>query len=119
MSYRHFVGHLGIWVHNGPCDKAEANKDQSLDRSGGSNPGNLTERKGEDQVSFRDSLSNPIDSKERPVFRPGADYIKVDASKLPEGTVVRDGSPPGHVGVQGTTPEQIKAAIVAKGKLPE
>jgi len=39
MSYRHFVGHLGIWVHNGPCDKAEANKDQSLDRSGGSNPG--------------------------------------------------------------------------------
>jgi RHS repeat-associated protein len=87
-------------------------------RSGGSNPGNLTMREGEDALSFRDSLSNPIDSATNPVFRPGSKYIAVDSSKLPDGTVVRDNMPPGHVSVTAS-PEQIKNAIIDRGKFPQ
>lgn len=86
-------------------------------RGGGSNPGNLKTRPDESAVSFRDSLSNPIDSKQRPVFKPGDQYIGVDAKKLPPGSVVRDNSPPGHVSVKAP-PEQIRDAVVEKGKFP-
>jgi RHS repeat-associated protein len=90
----------------------------SLFRAGGSNPGNLKVRPGDDGLSFRDSLSNPIDAKNSPVFKPGDQYIEVDADRLPAGSVVRDGDPPGHVTVRDATPEQINGAIVGKGKLP-
>lgn len=86
-------------------------------RGGGSNPGNLKTRPGESAVSFRDSLSNPTGSRQSPVFKPGDQYIGVDTNKLPFGSVVRDNNPPGHVSVRAT-PEQIKDAIVDKGKLP-
>jgi RHS repeat-associated protein len=86
-------------------------------RGGGSNPGNLKTRPGESAVSFRDSLSNPTGSRQNPVFKPGDQYIGVDTRKLPPGSVVRDNSPPGHVSVKAA-PEQIKDAIVDKGKLP-
>jgi len=86
-------------------------------RAGGSSPSNLKIRSGENALSFRDSLSNPIGAGERPVFRPGDQYIGVETSKLPPGSVIRDNAPPGHVSVKAT-PEQIKAAIVEKGKLP-
>ena len=92
---------------------------ETLYRSGGSNPGNLKLRVGEEKgISFRDSLSNPIGAKDQPVFKPGDSYIAVSSSKLPDGSVIRDGRPAGHVNVQAS-PETIKAAIVGKGRLPE
>jgi hypothetical protein len=86
-------------------------------RGGGSNPGSLKLRPGEEAVSFRDSLSNPIGAKGRPVFRPGDPYIGVDTSRLPPNAVLRDNVPPGHVSVRAT-PEEIQRAIVEKGRLP-
>jgi RHS repeat-associated protein len=87
-------------------------------RAGGGSPSNLKTRAGEDAVSFRDSLSNPIESAARPVMRPGDPYIGVDVSMLPPGSVIRDNVPVGHVSVQAT-PEQIKGAIVERGKFPK
>jgi hypothetical protein len=80
-------------------------------RSGGTNPGNLT---GED-LSFRTSLSNPIDSSGQPaggnvVFQPGKPAFGVDVSKLPQGSAVLDNTPPGHVTVNAA-PEAIKDAV--------
>ncbi|MGA2649985.1 MAG: hypothetical protein ABSF28_05670 [Terracidiphilus sp.] len=83
-------------------------------RSGGTNPGNLI---GED-LSFRDSLSNPIDSESNPVFAPGDKYFGVNASQLPEGSAVLDNNPAGHVSVNASA-EDIKDAVVTKGKLPK
>ena len=83
-------------------------------RSGGSNPGNLTDSKG---VSFRDSLSDPIGPGTKPVFTKD-EYIKVDISQLPDGSAVRDNKPAGHVTVKAS-PSEVKAAIVGKGKLPK
>jgi hypothetical protein len=102
-------------------------------RGGGGNPGNLKRREGEDAVSFRDSLSNHVDSKANPTFKPGGQYVEVDVAKLPKGSATADGRPhgpreEGHVSVTAT-PEEIKAAIVPQvkpdgktsqtGKLPE
>lgn len=44
--------------------------------------------------------------------------VLVVAGKLPDGSVVRDGDPPGHVTVSAR-PEDIKAAVVNKEQLPE
>jgi hypothetical protein len=46
------------------------------------------------------------------VFRTGEKYFAVDTSKLPPGSVVRDDVPPGHVSVNGLTPDQIQQANV-------
>ena len=83
-------------------------------RSGGTNPANLT---GED-LSFRNALSNPIESAENPVFAPGDKYFGADVSKLPKGSAVLDDTPEGHVTVNAS-PADIKGAIVEKGKLPK
>lgn len=90
-------------------------------RGGGSSPSNLKMRPGEDALSFRDSLSNPLEPGS-PVLHPGRDYIGIDTSKLPPGSVVPDGvpgsalTPPGHVSVYVTDPDVLKAAIIEKGK---
>ena len=87
-------------------------------RSGGSNPGSLKLRPGEDGLSFRDSVSNPLGTHEPAVFKPGSDYISVDSAKLPAGSVVRDNVPEGHVTVRAS-PQEVKAAIVGKGRFPD
>jgi RHS repeat-associated protein len=91
-------------------------------RGGGSNPGNLKARQGENAVSFRDSLSNPMPQDGPAVLKPGQEYITVDAAKLPEGTTTYDGGvgglPPGHVSVSAT-PEEIRNAIVDKDRFPK
>jgi RHS repeat-associated protein len=83
-------------------------------RSGGTNPGNIT---GAD-LSFRNSLSNPIDAADNPVFAPGDKYFGADVSKLPEGSAVLDNNPPGHVTVNAPA-QAIKDAVVEKGKFPK
>jgi RHS repeat-associated protein len=93
-------------------------------REGRTNPGSLTPRDVDGGIlSFRDSLSNPypLPQGQLPVFKFGNEYFKVDTSKLPVGSVIPDNVPPGHVGIKGAmaTPEQIKAAVVDKGKLPK
>lgn len=98
----------------------------------GATQGNLnhvTPRPGEAAVSFRDSMSNalpPRGSPPQPVLKPGNNYIEVDTSKLPQGSVVADGDtvvggqlmPPGHVSVYAT-PEEIANATVSGGKFPK
>jgi hypothetical protein len=60
-------------------------------------------------VSFRDSISSSADRVQ--VFRRGDKIWAVDTSKLPPGSVVRDGGPAGHVTVRAT-PAQIREAVV-------
>ena len=89
-----------------------------LYREGTPRPGNLTPRPvDEGALSFRSSLSNPIDSAARPVFRPGEPYIVLDPSRLPPGSVIVDNVPPGHVSVTGASVEDLLAALVDRGKL--
>ncbi len=100
-----------------PSASGEEDPGESLIyRAGGTNPGNFKIRPRETGVSFRDSLSNPIDSRSNPPFKSGP-YVVVDASKLPPESLVYDDVPPGHVSVTAT-PEQIRAAIIDRGKLP-
>ena len=89
-------------------------------REGGPSPSNLKVRPGEDGVSFRNSLSNPypLHGGQRPVFRPGEQYIGVDPAKLPRGSVIPDNVPPGHVTVRGVDVETLQGAIVERGKFP-
>ncbi|HEU5002704.1 MAG TPA: hypothetical protein VFW71_07995 [Actinomycetota bacterium] len=89
-------------------------------REGTPRPGNLTPRAVDDgALSFRDSLSNPIGSAERPVFRPGEPYIGIDPSRLPPGSVVVDNVPPGHVSVTGVTVEEYLGALIERGRFPK
>jgi RHS repeat-associated protein len=94
---------------------------RSIFRNGGSNPSNLTPREsiGEKDLSFRDSLSNPYPKGEQPVFRPGGQYIEVDPSKLPSGSVIYDNNPAGHVSVSPVGPGTIRDAIINKGSFPK
>jgi hypothetical protein len=71
-------------------------------------------------LSFRDSLSNPypLPEGQRPIFAPGDDWVAVDTTKLPSGSVVYDNDPVGHVSVVGVTPEIVASAVVDRGKLP-
>ena len=55
---------------------------------------------------------------QNPVFRFGDDYFGITTSKLPPGSVIPDNIPPGHVGVTGVTPAELKSAVTIKGKLP-
>ena len=70
-----------------------------------------------DGVSFRDSISNPFPKPENLPMRPGP-YIIVDPSKLPPGTVIPDGVPPGHVTVTATLKEIVEG-MVGHGSLPK
>jgi hypothetical protein len=49
------------------------------------------------------------------VFRP----VGIDTSLLPEGSVVYDNVPPGHVFVEGVPPDVLKEAVVERGFLRE
>jgi hypothetical protein len=90
-------------------------------RGGGKSPSNFRLREGEDALSFRDSMSNPL-SPGSPVLRPGKDYVGIDTSRLPAGSVVPDGvvgsahTPPGHVSVYLNDPDLLKAAIIESGR---
>jgi len=91
-------------------------------RAGKTNPGNLIPRDADNGVlSFRNSLSNPypLNLGQKPVFQLGDDYFGIDTSKLPPGSVRPDNIPPGHVGVTGVMPAQLKDAVIVKGKLPK
>jgi len=90
----------------------------SLFRSGRSNPGNLKPRSGEVGVSVRTSLSNPIGSKNAPVFPAGGHVTEISTSRLPPGSVHVDNVPPGHAEIRGATAEQVKAAVINTTKLP-
>ncbi len=93
-------------------------------RGGGKSPSNFRLREGEDALSFRDSLSNPL-SPGSPVMHPGKDWVGLDTSKLPGGSVVPDGvrgssvTPPGHVSVYVHDPMLLKEAIIEWGKFPK
>jgi hypothetical protein len=94
-------------------------------REGRPSPSNLTPRPQDNgYLSFRDSLSNPVEPGVpgppggRPVFRPGEEYMRIDTSKLPPGTVIPDGVPPGHVSVRNVPPEVLKNAVTPKPPKP-
>lgn len=95
----------------------------------GATKGNLKHvsvRPSEEAVSFRDSQSNPLPSTgqaPQPVLKPGGNYIGMDTSKLPAGSVIPDGvpygpQPAGHVSVTAST-NQIVEATVEAGKYPK
>lgn len=56
---------------------------------------------------------------------PGKEYIGLDTSQLPVGSVAPDGvpglalTPPGHVSVYIDDPMLLKAAIIEFGKFPK
>jgi hypothetical protein len=93
-------------------------------RDGGKSPSNFRLREGESALSFRDSMSNPLPPGHA-VLRPGKDWVGIDTSKLPRGSVVPDGvpgselTPPGHVSVYVNDPELLKAAIIESGRFPK
>jgi RHS repeat-associated protein len=90
-------------------------------RGGGPSPSNLRPRPGEEALSARNSASNPwpLPEGERPVLRPGEDYIVIDPQKLPEGSVEVDNEPAGHVSIRGVDAETLRGAIVDRGKWPK
>src|SRR5260370_32802787 len=110
----------GIGASGSSAAESEVLTEGTIFRSGGTNPANLT---GED-LSFRTSLSNPIDSAGQPdgniVFQPGKPAFGVDVSKLPDGSAVLDNTPPGHVTVNAPA-EAIKDAVdpATKIKFPK
>lgn len=57
------------------------NVPQIIYRAGTPSPSNLTPRPGESYLSFRDSLSNPLPTGGRPVFRTGDNWMAIDVSK--------------------------------------
>jgi hypothetical protein len=101
-------------------DAADEQIPSVIYREGTPRPGNLTPRSVDNgSLSFRDSLSNPIDSASRPVLRPGEPYIGIDTSQLPSGSVIMDGIPPGHVSVSGVSPEELRQAVIERGIFPK
>jgi RHS repeat-associated protein len=109
-------------VANPPASRVNCsteNQPSTIYRAGRPSPSNLKPRPGEDALSFRNSLSNPLPNTGRPVFRPGDDYFGIDPSKLPPGSVIHDNAPPGHVSVQGVPPDVLKNAVTTKGSFPE
>ena len=89
-------------------------------REGDTSPSALRPRpQDEGKLSFRSSLSNPVDSQARPVFREGEPFFAVDINLLPAGSVIFDNAPPGHVSVENVPAPVIKAAVVGRGKIRE
>jgi RHS repeat-associated protein len=118
---------LGVLAGIGP-DASSANEPECsgeqvpavIYRAGTPSPSNLTPRAVDSGVlSFRSSLSNPINSASRPVLGPGETYIGIDTSQLPPGSVVADDVPPGHVSVVGVSPQELRAAVIQRGRFPK
>jgi len=70
--------------------------------------------------TFRDSISDPIGEGIEPVFTK-EEFIAVDGTKLPEGSVIYDNNPPGHVSVDSTkaTYTDIIFALLGVFKFPK
>lgn len=88
------------------CSVAPGTGGQHIFRTGSQTDNALTDPSG---VSFRDSVSSSADGSQ--TFRPGDKIYAVDTAQLPPGSVVYDGSPPGHVSVFAT-PDEIRSALV-------
>lgn len=89
-------------------------------RAGGKTANNFTARSIDDgSLSFRSSISNPIGSSGRPVFRPGDNVHAIDTNLLPKGSVVTDNNPAGHVSVSGVDSDTLLSAIVSTQKMPK
>jgi hypothetical protein len=86
-----------------------AEGETTLFRTGSQTDNALTDPSG---VSFRSSVSSSADQGQ--VFSPGDKIWSIDTGALPDGSVVYDDSPDGHVSVFAT-PEEIRAAIIAGG----
>jgi RHS repeat-associated protein len=82
---------------------------QFIYRTGSQTDNALTDSSG---VSFRSSVSSSADN--RQVFQPGSKLYSVDTSLLPDGSVVPDDDPAGHVSVYAS-PDDIRSAIVPQG----
>ena len=82
-------------------------------------PSNLKLPKGEDHLSFRSSLSNPYPGDPQPTMRPGREYVGIDPSGLPPGSVIVDNVPPGHVSVYVNDVDLLRSLIVEKGRFPK
>ena len=86
-------------------------------RGGGRSPNNLVPRpKDNGELSFRDSISNALG--EEPVLRSGKEFIAVDISKLPPGSVIWDNVPDGHVSVKNVPLEIMQDALIGKWTFP-
>jgi hypothetical protein len=127
QSHNYFVRGQGsrappVLVHNKPDLETVQNPQlpSIIYRQGGTTPSDFKRS----PFSFRDSLSNPINPPlpgplgKNPVFDLGREYIGVDPSKLPPGSVILDNDPPGHVNVVGVSVQDIKNALISKGKIP-
>jgi len=68
------------------------------------------------ELSFRDSISNALG--EEPVLRSGKEFIAVDISKLPPGSVIWDNVPDGHVSVKNVPLEIMQDALIGKWTFP-
>jgi RHS repeat-associated protein len=94
-------------------------------RAGKPSPSNLTPRAVDNgNLSFRNSLSNPwpLEPGQRPVFQHGDDFFGIETKYLPNGSVIPDNIPPGHVTVRGVSPDVLKDAATKtkiKGKFPK
>lgn len=82
---------------------------QFIYRTGSQTENALTDASG---VSFRESISSSADGQQ--VFRAGDKIYAADTGLLPQGSVVVDGVPAGHVSVFAT-PSEIQAAIARQG----
>lgn len=89
-------------------------------RSGAVQPSNLKPRADEDSLSFRDSLSNPwpLPAGQRPVFSLGGRWFAIDVSQLPFESVIMDNEPEGHILVRDVSVDELKQAVIARGKFP-
>jgi hypothetical protein len=93
----------------GACVAAEDDIPQLIFRTGSRTDNALTDPGG---VSFRSSVSSSADGQQ--IFRPGDEIWAVNTDQLPDGSVVVDDNPPGHVSVFAT-PAEIDTAVIPSG----
>jgi RHS repeat-associated protein len=93
-------------------DRVLSKVENALFRAGGWNPSNLSDP----QLSVRNSLSEPWPRGANTVFR--KEFLVIDGSTLPSGSVSMDHVPPGHGTINGVDVVELKKSIVFRGKLP-
>jgi hypothetical protein len=84
---------------------------QLIFRTGSRTDNALTDESG---VSFRSSVSSSTSTEHPQIFKPGDKIWAVNTAQLPDGSVVADNIPPGHVSVFAS-PGNIRGAIVPSG----